>query len=174
MRGRYAVVLRDRAAAGDAAAIVHLRQAGFENVAPNIVEIDIDAFWRGGTQGLEHSAVLVVHRSIESEFGCQPVALVGAAGNSDDAAALDLGDLADDRSDRAGGGRHHDGLASLWFTDLEQSEIGGEPGDAIDAKKMRHRLDLPHFGQMFCRHRGISLPAGVAEHDIAWRNSRCL
>ena len=172
MRGRYAVVLRDRAAAGDAAAIVHLRQAGFENVAANVVEIDIDAFWRSGAQGLEHSAVLVVHRSVESEFGCQPVALVAAAGNSDDAAALDLGDLADDRSDRAGGGRHYDSLAGLWFTDLEQSEIGGEPGDAIDAQKMRHRLDLRHFGQVFCRHRRVSLPASVAEHDIARLNFR--
>src|SRR5947207_5645708 len=134
MGGRYAVVLRDRAAAGDPAAIVHLRQTGFEDVPANIVEIDIDAVWRGGAQGLEHRAVLVVHRSVETEFGCQPVAFVAAAGNSDDSAALDLGDLADDRSDRAGGGRHYDSLAGLWFTDLEQSEIGGEPGDAVDAK----------------------------------------
>src|SRR3954465_5843322 len=44
-RGR-AVILRDRAAAGDAAVIVHLRQTGLENVAADIVEIDVDALRR--------------------------------------------------------------------------------------------------------------------------------
>ena len=43
VRRRRAVILRDRAAAGDAAVIVHLRQAGFEDVAADIVEIDVDA-----------------------------------------------------------------------------------------------------------------------------------
>ena len=49
----------------------------------------------------------------------------------------------------------------------EQAEIGGQAGDAIDAEQMRHRLHLRHLGEMLCRHRGIILPAGVAEHDIA-------
>src|SRR5258708_11063052 len=41
MRRRHAVILRDRAAAGDAAAIVHLREARFQNVAPDTIEIDV-------------------------------------------------------------------------------------------------------------------------------------
>ena len=72
-RRRHAVILRDRPAAGDAAAIVHLRQAGFQNIAADIVEIDIDAFRRRGLQGLEHRAVLVVDRGIEAEFAGQPL-----------------------------------------------------------------------------------------------------
>ena len=70
---RHAVILRDRAAAGDAAAVVHLRQAGFENVAADIVEIDVDALRRRGPQRLEGRAVLVVDRGVEAEFGGQPV-----------------------------------------------------------------------------------------------------
>src|SRR3954449_6544162 len=86
-RGR-AVILRDRAAAGDAAVIVHLRQAGFQNIAADIVEIDVDALWRRGAQRLEHGAVLVVHGGIEAELGGQPVALVRTAGDTDHAASL--------------------------------------------------------------------------------------
>ena len=169
VRRRHAVILRDRAAAGDAAAIVHLRQAGFENVAADIVEIDVDALRRRGPQRLVGRAVLVIDRGVEAEFGGQPVALVLAAGDADDVASLDLGDLADDRADRAGGGRDHDGLAFLGLADIEQAEIGGEAGDAVDAEQMRHRLHLRHLGQVLGRHRRIILPAGVAEHDVARR-----
>ena len=171
-RRRHAVILRDRAAAGDAAAIVHLRQAGFENVAADIVEIDVDAFRRRGLQRLERRTVLVIDRGIEAEFAGQPVALVLAAGDADDMAALDLGDLADDRSDRAGRGRDHDGLAGLRLADIEQPEIGGEAGDAVDAEQMRHRLDPRHLAQVLCRHGRIILPAGIAEHDVARGQAR--
>src|SRR3954471_9892305 len=109
-RGR-AVILRDRAAAGDAAVIVHLRQAGFENVAADIVEIDVDALRGRRAQRLEHRAVLIIDGGIEAEFGGQPVALVGAAGDADHAATIDLRDLPDDRADRARGRGDHDRLA---------------------------------------------------------------
>src|SRR3954468_19146412 len=128
--GRRAVILRDRAAAGDAAVIVHLRQAGFENVAADIVEINVDALWRGCAQRLENRAVLVVDGRIEAELGGQPVALVRAAGNADHATPPDLGDLSHDRTDRARGRRDHDGFALLGLADLKQAEIGGQAGDA--------------------------------------------
>src|SRR5439155_11083592 len=98
--GRYAVILRDRAATGDAAAVVHQRKTGFENVAADIVEIDVDALGGGGAQRLEGGTVLVIDRGVEPEFGSQPLAFVLAAGDADDVAAVDLRDLPDDRSDR--------------------------------------------------------------------------
>ena len=47
-RGRSAVILRHSAATGDAAVQVHLEQACFENVAADIVEVDVDALRRRG------------------------------------------------------------------------------------------------------------------------------
>jgi len=79
VRRRHAIILRDRPTAGDAAAIVHQRQTGFQNIAADIVEIDVDALGRRGPQRLEHSAVLVVDRGVEAEVARQPVALVLAA-----------------------------------------------------------------------------------------------
>src|SRR5262249_23157886 len=96
---RHAVILRDRATAGDAAAVVHLRDTGFQDVATDIVEVDVDALGRGGAECLEGGAVLVVDRRVEAELRGQPLALVLAAGDADDAASLDLGDLADDGTD---------------------------------------------------------------------------
>ena len=65
---RHAVILRDCTAASDAAVQIHLRQAGFQDVAADIVEIDVDAFGRGGAQRLEYGAVLVIDRGIKAEF----------------------------------------------------------------------------------------------------------
>ena len=103
VRGGRPVVLGDGAAAGDAAVQVHLRQAGLQNVAADIVEIDVDALRRRRLERLEHAAGLVVDRRIEAELAREPVALVAPAGDADHAAALDLADLATS-TDRAGRG----------------------------------------------------------------------
>ena len=50
---------------------------------------------------------------VEAELVEQRLALLLAAGDADGARALDLGDLADGRADRSGGGSDHDGLARL-------------------------------------------------------------
>ena len=50
-----AIILRDRAAARDPSAQIHLGEAGLENIAADVVEINVDAFGRGGTQGFEHT-----------------------------------------------------------------------------------------------------------------------
>jgi hypothetical protein len=52
---------------------------------------------------------------------------------------------------------------------MQQTEIGGEAGDAVDAEQMRHRLHVRHLGEMLGGHRRVILPAGVAEYDIARR-----
>src|SRR4051794_10358822 len=139
---------------------------------PNVIEIDVDAARRGGAKCLEYRAVRVIDRGVKAEFGGEPIAFFLAAGDADDATALYLRDLTNQRADRSGGGRDDDSLAGLGFADVEQSEIGGEPGDAIDAQKMRHRLDLWQLAQMFSRPCGVLLPAGVAEHEIAGSQPR--
>ena len=48
------------------------------------------------------------------------------------AAARDLGDLPDRRSDRATGSGDYDGLAGLWLADLQQSQIGCHAGQPQD------------------------------------------
>ena len=75
-------------------------------------------FGAAALQRLERRAVLVVDRGVEPEFARQPAAFLLAAGDADDAAALDLGDLADDRADRAGRRRDHDGFARLRLADI--------------------------------------------------------
>ena len=65
----------------------------------------------------------------------QPGGLVLAAGRRHDAAALDLGDLADDRANRPGGAGDEDGLARLGLADLQEADIGGKAGHAGDAEE---------------------------------------
>src|SRR6185369_14949524 len=69
------------APAGDAAAVVHQRETCLENVAADIVEVDVDALGGGGPQRLESGAVLVIDRGVEAEFAGQPLALFLAAGD---------------------------------------------------------------------------------------------
>src|SRR6516164_3224645 len=146
--------------------IVHLREARLEDVAADIVEINVDAVRRRGLERLEDIAFLVVDRGIEAEFGREPAALFLAAGDTDDAAALDPGDLADDRTHRARGGGNYHGLAGLRLADVEQAEIGGQPGDAVHAEQIGHRLDLRQFAQMPGRYRRVVLPVRIAEQEV--------
>src|SRR5258708_21439214 len=66
---------------------------------------------------------LVVDGGVEMRLVDQPIAFLLAARGADDAAALDLGDLAGDGARGPGGARHHDGLTSLDLADLDHPEI---------------------------------------------------
>src|SRR6202008_1099727 len=140
---------------------------GLENIAADIVEINIDAIRGRGPERLERRAVLVIDGGIEAEFGRQPLAFVRAAGDADHAASLDFRDLANDRPDRTGGGRDHDRLAFPRLANVKQPEISGEAGEAVHAQQMRHRFDLRHFGQLPGGYNRVILPAGIAEHEVA-------
>ncbi|HMN82444.1 MAG TPA: hypothetical protein PKA20_21330, partial [Burkholderiaceae bacterium] len=76
---RRAVVGGHRAATGDAAVQVHLRQAGFEDAAADVVEVDVDALGRRGLQRLEQRLALVVDAIVEAELVAHPVALLAPA-----------------------------------------------------------------------------------------------
>src|SRR5690606_10954944 len=123
-----AIVLRDGAAAGDAAVELHVEKTGLQHVAADIVEIDVDAFRARSAQRLAELAGLVVDRSVEAELLLEEAALLLAAGNADDAAAFDLRDLADEHADRSGSGGDHHRLTCLRPCAFEQPEIGGEAG----------------------------------------------
>src|SRR3546814_17413693 len=85
----------------------------------------------------------MIDRSIEAKLVDEIGAFLRAAGNPHDPAALDLRDLADERADGAGPGRHDDGLAFLRLADLEQAGIGGKPGHAEDAEGGARRREAP-------------------------------
>ena len=77
---------------------------------------------------------LVVDGGVEAELLGQQRALLGAAGDPDDARAVDLGELAGDRADRAGRGRDDDRLARLRLADVADPDPRGEPGHAERAQ----------------------------------------
>ena len=63
--------------------------------------------------------------------------------------------------------RHDHGFAGLRLADIEQAEIGGEPGDPIDAEQMRHRLHVRQLDELLGGKGRIVLPASVGEHEIS-------
>ena len=63
----------------------------------------------------------------------------GTAGNADDAAALDLGDLADGLAHRTGGTGDDHGFAGLGLADIHQAEVAGHAGHAQHVEPLRHR-----------------------------------
>src|SRR3546814_8369822 len=98
------------------------------------------------------------------------------AGRADDPAALDLGDLADERADRARGGRHEHGLASFRLADIEQADIGGHARHAEHAdpgsRPRQIGIDLLQAGAVG---EGIFLPAAAEAGDpgaLARRSNR--
>ena len=73
-----------------------------EDLAADVVEVHVDPV---RAQLLERGAnviALVVDRRVEAQIVDEEPALLRAAGDADDATALDLRDLSDDHADRAG------------------------------------------------------------------------
>ena len=84
-----------------------------EHRPADVVEVDVDAVRAGRPQRRSRSCALVVHAGVEAQLLDDVAALRLAAGDADGPAALDLGDLADDRADRARGRRDDHRLARL-------------------------------------------------------------
>ena len=133
------VVARDQAADDDARERVHHRQDRVEDLAADVLEVDVDALGAGRLQVALEVARLVVDAGIEAEFLHDVVALRLAAGDADRAAAPGLGELADHAADRAGGGGHHDRLPGLRRADFLHAEPGRESRHAEAAQVVRQR-----------------------------------
>ena len=118
--------MADHAAQRDAAVHVHVGDGGFEVGAADIVVVEIDALGavmsEGGWEVIDGP---VVESGVEAGLAGEPGDLCLAAGAADDAAAFDLGDLADDGADGAGGGGDKDGLPGFGAADVEEADIGG-------------------------------------------------
>ena len=83
----------------------------------------------------------MIEAIVKAEFLLDVVALVPAAGDANRPRALDLGDLANRRADRAGGGGNDHGLARLRLADVEQACVGRHAGHAEHAHSGRDRRD---------------------------------
>ena len=114
---------------------------------------------------LRKIGAVVVDAIVEAQFVDHVAALVGAPGNADDAAALELGDLPDDRADGAAGGADHHRFTGLGLADVEQAHIRGEAGHAEHAERergLRHgRVELVEPRSVGER---VALPAALPEH----------
>src|SRR4029077_17472877 len=98
---------------------------------------------------------------VEAEFVYEPLALVGAARGADDAAAHQLGDLAGNRAGGASRTRNQNRFTRARFSHFEQTEIGGETGDAEYAQDVFGLVFPVVLAERACGDGGILLPAIV-------------
>ena len=107
---------------------------------------------------------------VEAEPVRQQCALLGTAGDPDDARAISLGELAGDRADGAGRGRDDDRLPRLRLADVADPDPCGEPGHPERAEVGAPRDALGDVDrQQRHRVRGdrVLLPADEALHGLA-------
>src|SRR5467141_2656244 len=102
--GLAQVVSRNKPAQGDAGKRVQAPQHGVEDLAPDVLEIDVDALRSRLGQTVRQPARFVVHARVEAEFLDGVAALFASAGDADRTAALDLRDLPDHASYCSRGG----------------------------------------------------------------------
>ena len=108
-------------------------------------------------------------------FG-QPATFFRSAGNPDDPAALELGNLPGNRAGCPGRARYHAGLAGFGLPDVQNTEICGQARHSQDAQ----RPGQGSLSRNFCRRhqtapltgRGILLPAKAALHALARLKTR--
>src|SRR5712691_6999138 len=143
-----------------------------EDLAADIVEEHVDLL---GAQLRKPSAevlALVVDGGVEMRLVDQPSAFSRPARGADDAAPLDLGDLAGDRARGAGSARHHDGLTGPDLADLDHPEIRCQAVDPEQAQRKvgrRAGSDLLHPAEAFAVGHDVVLPTEIAAHDVARR-----
>ena len=110
----------------------------------------------------------MAHAGVESEGIDRIPAFLRRARHPDDPAPFELRDLADERSDRPGGGGDDHGLPLLGLTEIEKSDIAREARHAKDAESggdwRNRRVD---GAQTIAIGDRVLLPAGTAEHDVA-------
>ena len=133
--GAGLVVLRDHAAQGEAAEGVHVFQRRFQVGAADVFKIDVDAVRAQAADLVDQRGhVLVVQGLVDAGDVAQPLHLGRRAGAAHHAAAFDLGDLADDHADGAGGPRYEHRFAFARLADVKQADVGRQARHAHGAE----------------------------------------
>ncbi len=114
------VVVRHQTADDHARKIVEQRPNRLQDGAADVFEIDVDSVRTSARERRGEIRRAIIDTGIEAEFLNDVAALDRAAGNTDDPAAFDLGDLANQRTDRPGSGRDDHGFAGLRLADIKQ------------------------------------------------------
>jgi hypothetical protein len=94
-----------------------MRVSTVEDLAADVVEVDVHALRAVLLEAVLDRVVLVVDAGVKAELVDHEIAFVLAAGDADHAAAQLPGDLAHGLADRAGRAGHHHGLAGLRLAD---------------------------------------------------------
>src|SRR5580700_10114554 len=110
----------------DAGKVVQQRQNRVQYLSADILEVNIDTVRTGRLQTFSQIGLAMVEAGVKTKFIPNKPAFLFATGNADDPAAFDLGDLADDRTDSARSRCDNNCLSGLWFSDVQQTGIGGE------------------------------------------------
>lgn len=156
--GLGAVVLADAAAHDEAGVLLGAGKAHVEDLASDVVKVDVNVVGRGLLELLLEVGILVVQGNVEAELLNEPLALVVAAGKANDAGAVDLGNLAGNAASSTGGARDNDCLASLGLANLGHTSPGSEAGHAQDRE---HVLGLLQAGEV-----GRGLKGTLAQNSV--------
>ncbi|KAJ6437364.1 LOW QUALITY PROTEIN: reverse transcriptase domain protein [Purpureocillium lavendulum] len=130
-----------------------------EEMRLTIVKVDVNVRLGLLAEALLKVRRLVVKRDVETQLLLEPAALAVLAADADDARAVDLCDLTRDAAGGAGGARHDDELAGLWFRDLGHADPRGE------ARHAERREHVDGLAQPRVVRRGLEL--GLAQHGVA-------
>ena len=110
----------------------------------------------------------MIDAGIEAQLVNHVPAFVGTAGNADNMAALELGDLPDHRPDGTTCSGNDYGFPGFRLADIEQAHVARKTRHAENAKRQRGVLHVGiEFGQARAVGKGIALPAAVGENQIA-------
>src|ERR1700693_4635159 len=110
---------------------------------PTFSKIRVDAARTGRRQLRAKVERSVVHAVVEAQAVLHPQALLGAAGHTDHARAVPLGELAGDRTHGARGRGDHHRFALLRLADFSDTAIGGRPRHAEYAQIGRQWCTMP-------------------------------
>lgn len=138
--------------------------------AADVVPHDVEALGRKGLEGLTRVGGLVVEGLVKAH-ALQHRHLLVRPCAADDAAALDLQDLARHEAHGAGGAIDPGHLALLGLRNARDGEVGAQARHAQRAQEGRGRDLLQHgrvkLAQRVAGHRLLEDPRQAARHSIA-------
>jgi hypothetical protein len=100
------------------------RESQVQDIAADVVKVHVNEALGGGAEVLDEAWRLVVQRNVIPEFILQPFALVVCAGQTENGAAMEFGNLAYDTAGGSCGSRDDYKVSRLDLTDVENAEVG--------------------------------------------------